>query len=93
MKCQSQPTIVVHQTWYAEFQNQMYGNTPPFDGVTLTAVPVQTQPVFQPGTPQTLFTAEMVGTESFGNKRYDVAGDGQRFVVVQKWIREFEGRE
>lgn len=58
-----------------------------FERDTLTAVPVQLAPAFQAGEPQKLFKAGQVGMDpaiirNF-NPTYDVARDGERFVIVQ----------
>jgi eukaryotic-like serine/threonine-protein kinase len=56
---------------------------------TAVAVPVRTQPSFQRGAPQTLFTARMYGV---GNNqtfwRWDVSPDGRRFLIVTTEDRE-----
>ena len=76
-------------------------------GNTLMVVPVKTSPDFWAGMPQALFTAQVqVDVSSANFRRYDVSGDGQRFVVVQtveeaeqatqtitvveNWAKEFE---
>ena len=51
------------------------------------AVPVEVEPRFQRDTPRTLFSGDAVGMPrilGFDSPRYDVAPDGQRFVVVQQ---------
>jgi Tol biopolymer transport system component len=53
---------------------------------TLMAVNVETEPIFRADIPRKLFTGEQVGTQLtiFTQvSMYDVAPDGQRFVVVQ----------
>jgi hypothetical protein len=75
----------------------------------MMAVPVERQPRFKPGTPQSLFTGDQVGVvlhdASAGfHSIYDVTPNGQRFVVVrpvgepavkvvQNWIKEFERQD
>ena len=84
---------------------------------TLMVASVRTQPELRVETPQVVFLGNQVGAELFKpilpletpyETMYDVASDGQRFVVVREvrgeeaqssitvvenWIKEFEGRE
>ena len=47
------------------------------------AVPVQTEPSFTPATPEVLFEDDyLLGTG--GGRTYDVAQDGQRFLMVKE---------
>ena len=46
------------------------------------AVPVQTAPSFMPGTPEVLFEAEYF--LGLGGRSYDVAADGQRFLMIKE---------
>jgi Tol biopolymer transport system component len=49
----------------------------------MTAVPVSTKPVFQAGTPQTLFDSEIVDTGiRTGPLSWDLAPDGKRFLII-----------
>ena len=74
----------------------------------LMAVPVETEPGFVAGAPKLLFRGDDVGTDLMAvviqNRRlYDVAPDGERFVVVrgagqgtsemilvENWFAEFQ---
>jgi hypothetical protein len=48
----------------------------------VTAVPVATQPAFNPGVARALFVAPIWGRGGTANvTRYDVAADGQRFLI------------
>jgi Tol biopolymer transport system component len=72
---------------------------------TFMMVKVTTRPSFTHDPPQKLFTQAEGGMVNRGqNRRYDVAGDGQRFVVVQQaeppeiivvlnWYAEFSDRK
>ena len=51
-------------------------------GAALMAVPVQTAPSFMPGTPEVLFEAEYF--LGLGGRSYDVAADGQRFLMIKE---------
>jgi hypothetical protein len=49
----------------------------------MMAVPVSTQPVFQSGTPQSLFDSEIVDTGiRTGPLSWDLAPDGKRFLII-----------
>jgi hypothetical protein len=73
------------------------------------AVSVMTKPAFEAGTPYVIFSDDQLDGELVGNPifpRYDVASDGQRFVMIQQadaektptitvvenWASEFEGQ-
>ncbi len=45
-------------------------------------VPVQTEPSFTPGTPEVLFEGDYV--LEVGGRSYDVAPDGQRFLIIKE---------
>ncbi len=51
----------------------------------MMAVPVKAapgpHPVFEPGTPQTLFNTHLVQTVRSANFEYDVTPDGKRFLL------------
>ncbi|MDA2925775.1 protein kinase [Acidobacteria bacterium AH-259-G07] len=71
----------VHPKWDPRGNELFY-----VDGNNLMAVPVQTRPGFRMDIPYQLFTGEQVGTSLSSdpfNPIYDVAPDGERFVVVQ----------
>ena len=55
------------------------------EGNKLMAVPVATQLRFSPGTPAPLFENDTL--QSF-NPQYDVAADGQRFIVRERLVSE-----
>ena len=52
-------------------------------GRELMAVPVRTQPTFQPGSPEVLFAGRYYGGPQ-APPAYDISPDGQRFVMVQE---------
>jgi Tol biopolymer transport system component len=52
------------------------------EGTALMAVPVRTAPTFAIGTPTRLFDAP-VTVDGTGHPAYDVAPDGQRFLMIQ----------
>jgi len=50
---------------------------------SLMAVPVRTGPIFQAGTPQSLFNTQMVDTGiRTGPMSWDIAPDGKRFLII-----------
>ena len=53
------------------------------EGRKVVAVSVQTQPTFQPGSPRVLFEGRYY-QDGLGPPGYDIAQDGQRFVMVQE---------
>ena len=50
-------------------------------GGRMMAVSVQTEPSFQSGRPVELFERRFT-FDQFGNENYDIADDGQRFVML-----------
>ncbi len=48
----------------------------------LMTVPVQTEPSFTPGTPEVLFEGAYV--RAGGGRTYDVAPDGQQFLMIKE---------
>ena len=51
----------------------------------MMVVEVTTQPNFSPGSPKTLFEDQFLITAGGnGNTSYDVAPDGQRFVMIKE---------
>ena len=53
------------------------------EGRKVMAVPVRTQPTFQPGSPRLLFEGRYY-RNIYGPPTYDITPDGQRFVMVQE---------
>ena len=53
------------------------------EGRKLMAVPVRTQPTFQPGSPRVLFE-DRYSRNQYGPPDYDITPDGQRFVMIQE---------
>ena len=49
----------------------------------LMAVPTETTPRFEPGKPEALFDADVGAITLPFRRRYDVAADGQRFVLLE----------
>jgi serine/threonine-protein kinase len=65
-----------HPVWSASGRELFYLN-----GQSVMSVEVETEPEFRPGTPRLLFEgSHKVG---FISRQYDVAPDGQRFVMIQ----------
>jgi Tol biopolymer transport system component len=52
-------------------------------GDKLLAVPIETQPALRAGKPALLFEGRFGGSEILNGPYYDVAPDGERFVMVQ----------
>ena len=95
----------VHAKWRADGRELFY-----VEGDRLMAVPVTTDGPFEWGTPKPLFSGTKAGVTLFVGEdtivwpRYDVAADGQRFImiedvgetptvnVVQNWHLEFPDR-
>ena len=79
------------------------------EGTTLVAVAVSTRPSFSVGSVTRLFEHRALLTSLWPFARYDVSGDGQRFVlpvpvdeevehavsihIIQNWYEEFRDRE
>ena len=61
------------------------------EGGSIMEVDVTTEPGLQLGSPRELFNAREIGVNVFGFTRFDVARDGERFLMVQE-VRE-EGRQ
>ena len=53
----------------------------------MTVVPITIEPDFSPGRPELLFEGEYVPSPGFG-RNYDVAPDGQSFVMVEQVLLE-----
>ena len=58
------------------------------NGDRLMVVDVTTQPTFTAGTPKVLFEGQYVDSVVVANTEYDVAPDGQRFLMIQPIERE-----
>ena len=64
-----------HPLWAPDGRELFY-----LDGAALMAVPIQTNPSFTPGTPEVLFEG---GYFAGAGRSYDVAPDGQRFLMIK----------
>ena len=53
----------------------------------MMAVPITTEPVFTPGRPEMLFKGDYAPCPGFG-RNFDVAPDGQSFVLVEHVLPE-----
>jgi hypothetical protein len=53
----------------------------------MMAVPITTEPEFVPGRPELLFEANFVPSAGYG-RNFDVAPDGQSFVMVEQVLPE-----
>ena len=69
-----------HPVWARNGQELFYRN-----GDKMMVVEVSTQPVWSAGVPETLFEGQFSGNLGGlgGNTMYDVAPDGQRFVMIK----------
>ncbi len=67
------------------------------DGDKMMVVEVTTQPNFSAGSPKVLFEGQFltsgVGMTGSGNTSYDVAPDGQRFVMIKESEEQQESRQ
>ncbi len=63
--------------WAPQGQELFYRN-----GSALEEVSIKTEPTFTQGSPEVLFTGNYQGTS--GNRQYDVAPDGQRFLMIKQ---------
>ena len=50
----------------------------------MMVVPIETEPTFNPGTPALLFEAGHLATIRGTNRAFDIAPDGQRFLMVSR---------
>ena len=66
-----------HAVWARNGRELFYRN-----GDKLMVVEVTTEPTFAPGSPKALFEGQFY-TSGDGNTNYDVAPDGQRFVMIK----------
>jgi Tol biopolymer transport system component len=57
------------------------------DGLRMMAVPITTEPDFLPGGPEQLFEGEYLPSPGWG-RNFDVAPDGQSFVMVEQVLPE-----
>ncbi len=66
----------VAPVWHPKGQELFYRN-----GNALEVVSIKTEPTFTQGSPEVLFTGNyLTGTT---NRQYDIAPDGQRFLMIQ----------
>jgi len=71
----------VSPVWHPKEQELFY-----FDGRVLEVVSFKTQPTFTAGSPAVLFTGNFQNDP--GNRQYDVAPDGQRFLMIKQELAE-----
>jgi serine/threonine-protein kinase len=62
------------------------------EGRAMTVVPITIEPDFSPGRPELLFEGSFVGSPGFG-RQYDVAPDGESFLMVRQEMGGFEEAE
>ncbi len=71
----------VSPVWHPKEEELFYRN-----GRALQVVNIKTEPTFTAGSPAVLFTGNyLTGT---GNRQYDVAPDGQRFLMIKQELAE-----
>ena len=58
----------------------------------LIVVDITLEPEFQPGTPRVLFEGRFIETSGYG-RNYDVAPDGQSFLMIQQNMAGIEAAE
>ena len=75
-----------HAVWARNGRELFYRN-----GDKMMVVEVTTQPNFSPGSPKALFEGQFL-TAPDGNTNYDVAPDGQRFVMIKESEEPQEGQ-
>ncbi len=71
--------------WSPDGRELFYAN-----GNTLMVVPIETEPSFRPGTPDTVFEGSD-SLETLGLGFSDISPDGQRFLIVQSGAQTDEG--
>ncbi len=74
-----------HAVWARNGRELFYRN-----GDKMMVVEVTTQPKFAPGSPKALFEGQFFSAGD-GNTMYDVAPDGQRFVMIKDSVEQREG--
>ncbi len=67
-----------HPLWASNGRELLYRR-----GAALMTVPVQTEPSFTPATPEVLFAGNYF-TGALIGRTYDVAPDGQRFLMIKE---------
>jgi Tol biopolymer transport system component len=75
-----------HAVWARNGRELFYRN-----GDNMMVVEVTTQPNFAPGSPKALFEGQFL-TIGDGNTSYDVAPDGQRFVMIKQSAEQQQGQ-
>ena len=65
-----------HPLWAPDGRELYY-----LSGAALMAAPIQTDPSFTPGTPEVLFEGNYYYSSQ--GRSYDVAPDGQRFLMIK----------
>ncbi len=75
-----------HAVWARNGRELFYRN-----GDNRMVVEVTTQPNFAPGSPKALFEGQFL-TIGDGNTSYDVAPDGQRFVMIKQSAEQQQGQ-
>jgi serine/threonine-protein kinase len=71
-------------TWSRDGTELFYRH---LDGLRMMAVPITTEPEFVPGRPELLFEGEYLPSPGWG-RNFDVAPDGQSFVMVEQVLPE-----
>jgi len=71
----------VEPVWHPGGSELFYRN-----GTDLVGVVIETEPTFTAGSPQVLFTGNYLTDP--GNRQYDIAPDGQRFLMIKQELAE-----
>ncbi len=74
----------IEPAWSADGRELFYRDE---EGLRMMAVPITAEPEFVPGRPEMLFEGEYLGSPWFG-RNFDVAPDGQSFVMVEHVLPE-----
>jgi Tol biopolymer transport system component len=74
----------IEPAWSADGRELFYRDE---EGRTMMAVPIATEPEFAPGRPEMLFEGDYAPNPWFG-RNFDVAPDGQSFVLVEHVLPE-----
>jgi hypothetical protein len=75
--------------WSADGRELFYRNK---EGNRMMAVPIRAEPQFSPGRPELLFEGEFAPSPWFG-RNFDVAADGQKFLMVEYALPDDLGGE
>ena len=69
-----------HPVWSPDGRELFYVGT----GPAIMVVPVESEPTFRAGNPERLFEGEYVLGSAAAGRSFDIAPDGQRFLMVKQ---------